>query len=85
MTALTAADCFKCSEFDAYWEAVNAEYYNQTHDSCACLDTNWYLDVILENYNNGWSFLHAVDDIINAEPSDDEMMSAFGTKWHDGL
>ena len=27
----------------------------------------------------------AIERIIYWEPSDDEMMSAFGTKWHDGL
>ena len=24
-------------------------------------------------------------EIINSEPTDDEMKSSFGTKWHDGL
>ncbi len=82
---LTAANCWDSVEFDTYWEAVFAEYYNQTHDDFACLDCGWYLDVILENYNNGWAPFQAVDDILNAEPSDADMMSAFGTKWHDGL
>ena len=27
----------------------------------------------------------ALERIVYWEPSDDEMMSAFGTKWHDGL
>ena len=27
----------------------------------------------------------ALEQIIYWEPSDDEMMSTFGTKWHDGL
>ena len=27
----------------------------------------------------------AIERIIYWEPSDDEMMSSFGTKWHDGL
>jgi hypothetical protein len=85
MTNLTAETCFDSAEFNTYWEAVSAEYYKQTHDDCACLDSGWYLEVILENYNNGWASFQAVDDIMNAEPSDAEMMSAFGTKWHDGL
>ena len=34
-------------------------------------------------FNN--SFWNQPDESEDDEPSDDEMMSAFGTKWHDGL
>ena len=39
---------------------------------------NW--DSVVEE-----ELLPVLERIIYWEPSDDEMMSAFGTKWHDGL
>ena len=49
--------------------------------------TTWYSDRELPA--NSLTDLEEVYDllekIVNYEPTDQEMMSSFGTKWHDGL
>ena len=37
------------------------------------------------NYNSLYDALEIIDSVVYFEPTDDEMMSMFGTKWHDGL
>ena len=37
------------------------------------------------NYNVLYDALEIIDSIVNYEPTDNEMMSAYGTKWHDHL
>lgn len=37
------------------------------------------------NFNELYEALDIIDSIVNYEPTDTEMQSAFGTKWHDGL
>lgn len=37
------------------------------------------------NYNVLYDALEIIDSVVYYEPTDDEMMSMFGTKWHDGL
>jgi hypothetical protein len=37
------------------------------------------------NYNSLYDALEIIDSVVYYEPTDDEMMGMFGTKWHDGL
>lgn len=37
------------------------------------------------NYNVLYDALEIIDSVVYYEPTDDQMMSMFGTKWHDGL
>ena len=37
------------------------------------------------NYNVLYDALEIIDSVVYYEPTDDQMMSRFGTKWHDGL
>ena len=37
------------------------------------------------NFNELYDALEIIDSIVNYEPTDNEMMSAYGTKWHDHL
>ena len=37
------------------------------------------------NYNDLYDALEIIDGVVDYEPTDHEMMSAFGTKWHDHL
>ena len=39
---------------------------------------------VLDEYTSEWEF-NDIKEIEDYEPTDDEMMSSFGTKWHDGL
>ena len=39
---------------------------------------------ILDEYTSEWDF-NNWEEIKDEEPTDDEMKSSFGTKWHDGL
>tara|TARA_Y100000768_G_C23518142_1_gene469115 strand:- start:338 stop:532 length:195 start_codon:yes stop_codon:yes gene_type:complete len=37
------------------------------------------------NYNSLYDALEIIDSVVYYEPTDDQMMSMFGTKWHDHL
>ena len=37
------------------------------------------------NYNSLYDALEIIDSVVYFEPTDNEMMSMFGTKWHDHL
>ena len=37
------------------------------------------------NYNVLYDALEIIDSVVYYEPTDDQMMSMFGTKWNDGL
>ena len=37
------------------------------------------------NYNVLYDALEIIDSVVYYAPTDDQMMSMFGTKWHDGL
>ena len=39
---------------------------------------------VLDEYTSEWQF-NDIKEIGDDEPTDDEMKSSFGTKWHDGL
>ena len=56
--------------YDEAWEDYRKEH-NLTDDELYELEQNSDTGVIPEIEDN--------------EPTDDEMMSSFGTKWHDGL
>ena len=49
--------------------------------------STWYPDRELStnDLTNLEKVFELLGEIINSEPTDDEMMSSFGTKWHDGL
>jgi hypothetical protein len=87
-TALTAETCFDCPAFCAWWDAaydyIASDY--EVERMLGCPDYGWALQAVLDRYQEGMTPKAAVDEIVEGwEPSDDEMMSAFGTKWHDGL
>ena len=44
-----------------------------------------YPDQEYTNFNELYEALDIIDSIVNYEPTDNEMMSSFGTKWHDHL
>ena len=44
-----------------------------------------YPDQEYTNFNELYDALDIIDSIVNYEPTDNEMMSAYGTKWHDHL
>jgi hypothetical protein len=49
-------------------------------------DTEWATDLAIKCILEGKNPSEIADIIASEyEPSDDEMMAAFGTKWHDGL
>ena len=52
-------------------EAIDTTFHIQ--------DQNQMLDPIV------YEIVPELESLIDSEPSDAEMMSAFGTKWHDGL
>ena len=52
-------------------EAIDTKFHIQ--------DQNQMLDPIV------YEIVPELESLIDSEPSDAEMMSAFGTKWHDGL
>jgi hypothetical protein len=87
-TALTAETCFDCPAFCAWWDAAH-QYQLQDWDSYCLVgtpDEGWALDALLDRYQEGMTPQAAIDEIVDGwEPSDDQMLSAFGTKWHDGL
>ena len=37
------------------------------------------------NYNSLYDALEIIDSVVYYEPTDDQMMGMFGTKWHGGL
>jgi len=37
------------------------------------------------NYNSLYDALEIIDSVVYYEPTDNQMMSMFGTKWHDHL
>jgi len=49
--------------------------------------STWYPDRELStnDLSNLEKVFELLGEIINSEPTDQEMMSSFGTKWHDGL
>ena len=61
--------------------------YDSIDDLIEEEESTWYPDRKLSS--NHLTDLEEVRDllgsIINYEPTDQEMMSSFGTKWHDGL
>ena len=52
-------------------EAVDTTFHIQ--------DQNQMLDPIV------YEIVPELESLLDYQPTDDEMMSAFGTKWHDGL
>ena len=44
-----------------------------------------YPDQEYTNFNELYDALDIIDGIVNYEPTDHQMMSAYGTKWHDHL
>jgi len=44
-----------------------------------------YPDQEYTHFNDLYDALEIIDSIVNYEPTDNEMMSAYGTKWHDHL
>ena len=49
-------------------------------------ENTWATDIALEYILKDGNLKDAAREIFEGwEPSDQEMMSAFGTKWHDGL
>ena len=64
-------------------DAHEADYWASSTFS---IDDGGELDFLLDCYAEGMTPQAAVQELINGwEPSDQQMMSAFGTKWHDGL
>jgi len=61
--------------------------YDSINDLIEKEEGTWYPDRKLSS--NHLTDLEEVRDllghIINDEPTDQEMMASFGTKWHDGL
>ena len=61
--------------------------YDSINDLIEEEEGTWYLDRKL--LSNHLTDLEEVRDllghIINDEPTDQQMMASFGTKWHDGL
>ena len=61
--------------------------YDYINDLIEKEEGTWYTDRKLSS--NHLTDLEEVRDllghIINDEPTDQQMMSSFGTKWHDGL
>ena len=49
--------------------------------------TTWYPDRELSgsSLTDLEKVYELLEQIVNYEPTDQEMMSSFGTKWHDGL
>jgi len=49
-------------------------------------DDEYHGDINYGNlYPDDWFWMEDDSDEEESEPTDTEMMSAFGTKWHDGL
>lgn len=49
-------------------------------------DNEWATELAIKGILQGDDYTLIAASIASEwEPSDDEMMSAFGTKWHDGL
>ena len=81
-----------CKEFD-----VDESFYDLFTEwfTGLCLDSDKPLkilysivndkDLIEEWWNQELCKSANLTPYINYEPSDEEMMSSFGTKWHDGL
>ena len=88
MTAtLTPDNCFENAAFSAWWNAAEdaheADYWASITFS---IDDGGELDYLLYCYAEGMTPQAALKSLIDQwEPSDHQMMSAFGTKWHDGL
>ena len=61
--------------------------YDSINDLIEQEESTWYTDRKLPH--NQLTDLEEVRDllghIINDEPTDQQMMASFGTKWHDGL
>ena len=49
--------------------------------------TTWYSDreLPVSSLTDLEEVYDLLEKIVNYEPTDQEMMSSFGTKWHDGL
>ncbi len=77
-----------CKEFD-----VDESFYDLFTEwfTDLCIDTDEPYsiindqDLIEEWWDQELCKSGELTPYINYEPSDDEMMSSFGTKWHDGL
>ena len=86
---LTPDTCWDDQAFCAWWDAADVALNN---DYSAILmigstpDDGGDLDFLLDCYHQGMTPEAAMVEFIEGwQPSDDQMMSAFGTKWHDGL
>tara|TARA_B100000427_G_C15500206_1_gene591664 strand:- start:156 stop:440 length:285 start_codon:yes stop_codon:yes gene_type:complete len=44
-----------------------------------------YPDQEYTNFNELYDALEIIDGVVDYEPTDQQMMSSFGTKWHDHL
>ena len=44
-----------------------------------------YPDQEYTNFNELYDALEIIDGVVDYEPTDNQMMSMFGTKWHDHL
>jgi hypothetical protein len=85
---LTPETCWNDQAFCAWWDAAHAHQLNDdwAWQTLGTPDDGWALDALLDRFHEGMTPEAAIDEIVEGwEPSDDEMMSAFGTKWHDGL
>ena len=84
---LTPDTCWDDQAFCAFWDAADGFLFDSGWGSTiGSIDDGWALISLLDSFHNGTTPEAAVQEVIDGwEPSDAQMMSAFGTKWHDGL
>ena len=74
---------------DQYLDLPAIREYIQEHAGCSLDDAiDWYEQISGRSVpEEQWKQIEEVLDEESADwdPSDDDMLSAFGTKWHDGL
>ena len=70
-----------CAEVNYFEIEVDADSIEEAKAK-AKKDINSF-EVLCE-YTSEWDFSD-IKEIEDEEPTDDEMMSSFGTKWHDAL
>ncbi len=89
---------FHNTSLDAYEARVNRiedldlpaiREFIQEHAGCSLDDAiDWYEQISGRSVpEEQWKQIEEVldEEAADWEPSDDDMMSAYGTKWHDGL
>jgi hypothetical protein len=85
---ITAANCFESVDFCQWWNVCSDVIVSDRYAECilGCADDGWALDALIDCYGEGMSPAAAVKVAVEGwGPSDSEMLSTFGTKWHDGL